>query len=42
MAMIAPSSGTPRWAATDVERDPAADPLLEHAPAFAFDQRIAW
>jgi len=26
----------------DAEHDPAADPLLQRAPAFEFDQRIAW
>jgi len=39
---IAPASGPPLWAATDAEHDPAADPLLQSAPAFEFDQRIAW
>jgi hypothetical protein len=34
--------GPPLWTATDAERDPAADPLLQPAPAFEFDQRIAW
>ncbi len=39
---IAPARGPPLWAATDAEHDPAADPLLQPAPAFEFDQRIAW
>jgi len=30
------------WWVTDAEHDPAADPLLQCAPAFNFDQRIAW
>ena len=34
--------GPPRWEATDAEPDPAADPLLQPAPVFEFDQRIAW
>jgi len=32
----------PLWEAADPEHDPAADPLLPYAPAFAFDQRITW
>jgi hypothetical protein len=39
---IAPARGPPLWAAGDAEHDPAADPLLQPAPAFEFDQRIAW
>jgi hypothetical protein len=39
---IAPARGPPLWEATDAEHDPAADPLLQPAPAFEFDQRIAW
>ena len=39
---IAPARGPPLWEATDAEHDPAADPLLQPAPAFKFDQRIAW
>ena len=39
---IAPVRGPPLWEATDAEHDPAADPLLQPAPAFEFDQRIAW
>ena len=37
---IAPARGPPLWAAAT--HDPAADPLLQPAPAFEFDQRIAW
>jgi hypothetical protein len=39
---IAPARGPPLWAATDAEHDPAADPLLQCAPAFEFDQRRSW
>jgi hypothetical protein len=39
---IAPAPGPPLWAATDAEHDPAADPLLQSAPAFEFDQRLSW
>jgi hypothetical protein len=39
---IAPARGPPLWAATDAEHDPAADPLLQSAPAFEFDQRLSW
>jgi len=39
---IAPARGPPLWEATDAEHDPATDPLLQPAPAFEFDQRIAW
>jgi hypothetical protein len=31
-----------RWAATGAEHDSSADPLLQAALAFEFDQRIAW
>jgi len=30
------------WEAADAEHDPAADPLLQSAPTYEFDQRIAW
>jgi hypothetical protein len=40
-AKIAPARGPPLWEATDAEYDPAADPLLQSAPAFEFDQRVA-
>jgi hypothetical protein len=33
--------GPPLWAAADAEHDPAADPLLQPAPAFEFDQRLS-
>ena len=39
---IAPARGPPLWAATGAEHDPSADPLLQSAPAFEFDQRITW
>ena len=39
---IAPARGPPLWEAFDAEHDPAADPLLQCAPAFEFDQRISW
>jgi hypothetical protein len=39
---IAPARGPPLWAATGAEHDPSADPLLQSAPAFAFDQRLTW
>jgi hypothetical protein len=39
---IAPARGPPLWEAADPEHDPAADPLLPPAPAFAFDQRLTW
>ena len=39
----APARGPLLWEATGAEHDPpAADPLLQSAPAFEFDQRIAW
>ena len=38
---IAPARGPPLWAAADAEHDPAADPLLQSAPAFEFDQRLS-
>ena len=38
---IAPARGPPLWAAA-ATHDPAADRLLQSAPAFEFDQRIAW
>jgi hypothetical protein len=34
--------GPPLWEAADAEHDPAADPLLQCAPAFTFDQRLSW
>jgi hypothetical protein len=39
---IAPARGPPLWEAADAAHDPAADPLLQRAPAFAFDQRLTW
>jgi hypothetical protein len=39
---IAPARGPPLWVAADAEHDPAADPLLQCAPAFEFDQRRSW
>jgi len=42
VAQLSPGRGPPLWAAADAEHDPAADPLLQPAPAFEFDQRIAW
>ena len=38
---IAPARGPPLWEAADDEHDPAADPLLQCAPAFEFDQRLS-
>jgi hypothetical protein len=38
---IAPARGPPLWAAA-AAHDPAADPRLQSAPDFEFDQRIAW
>ena len=39
---IAPARGPPLWEATGDAHDPAADPLLQPAPAFEFDQRLSW
>jgi hypothetical protein len=39
---IAPARGPPLWEATGAEHDPSADPLLQSAPAFDFDQRVNW
>ncbi len=39
---IAPARGPPRWEATGAAHDPSADPLLQSAPAFEFDQRLSW
>ena len=39
---IAPARGPPLWEAADAKHDPATDPLLQRAPAFAFDQRLTW
>ena len=39
---ITPACGWPLWEAADAEHDPAADPLLQSAPAFTFDQRLSW
>ena len=39
---IAPARGPPLWAAAAAEHNPAADPLLQSAPALEFDQRIVW
>jgi len=38
----APARGPPLWAGADAENDPILDPPLPPAPAFEFDQRIAW
>jgi hypothetical protein len=38
----APARGPPPWAAADAEHDPTPDPPLAPAPAYEFDQRIAW
>jgi len=39
---IAPARGPPLWEAVDAEHDCAADPMLQCAPAFEFDQRLRW
>ena len=39
---IAPARGPPRWASADAEHDPATALPLPPAPAYEFDQRIAW
>ena len=39
---IAPARGPPLWEATGDAHDPSADPLLQCAPAFEFDQRLSW
>lgn len=39
---IATARGPPLWAAAGAAHDPAADPLLQSAPAFEFDQRLRW
>lgn len=39
---IAPARGPPLWEATGAAHDPSADPLLQSAPAFEFDQRLSW
>jgi Putative transposase len=39
---IAPARGPPLWEAVDAEHDPAANPLLQRAPACEFDQRLSW
>ena len=39
---IAPARGPPLGDAAGAEYDPSADPLLQSAPAFEFDQRIVW
>ena len=39
---IAPARGPPLWEDTGDAHDRCADPLLQSAPAFGFDQRIAW
>jgi hypothetical protein len=41
-ARIAPARGPPLWEATGDAHDPSADPLLQSAPAFEFDQRLSW
>jgi hypothetical protein len=38
---VAPARGPPLWEAVSAEHGPA-DPLLQCAPAFEFDQRLAW
>jgi hypothetical protein len=38
---IAPARGPPLWEGADPEHDPAADPLLQYAPAFEFDPRLS-
>ena len=39
---IAPARGPPLWEATGAAHDPSADPALQPAPAFEFDQRLTW
>ena len=39
---IAPARGPPLWEAVDAEHDSPPDPALQPAPAYQFDQRIAW
>ncbi len=39
---IAPARGPPLWEAAGTEHDPSADPPLQPAPAYAFDQRLSW
>ena len=39
---IAPARRPPLWEATGAAHDPSADPLLQSAPAFEFDQRLSW
>jgi hypothetical protein len=41
-AKIAPARGTPLLEATSAAYDSAADPLLQSAPPFEFDHRLAW
>ena len=38
---IAPARGPPLWEATDAEHHTVADPPLQPAPAFEFDQRLS-
>lgn len=38
----APARGPPLGAAAGAEQDPTPDPALQPAPAYEFDQRIAW
>ena len=38
---MAPARGPPLWEAASPEHDPGADPLLQCAPAFEFDQRLS-
>ena len=38
---IAPARGPPWWEAAGAEHQPSADPLLQSAPAYEFDQRIS-
>jgi hypothetical protein len=38
----APARGPPLWQAAGAAHDPSAAPLLQCAPAFVVDQRLAW
>jgi hypothetical protein len=39
---MAPARAPPLWAAAGAEQDPTPDPAIQPAPAYEFDQRIAW
>jgi hypothetical protein len=39
---IAPARCSPPWEVPGNDHDPSADPAPQPAPAFEFDQRIAW